>query len=111
MPITIVAWSRFLGEDAGLVFASTIGTPLEPSNVTRRFQAILKRAGLPHQRFHDLRHCCASLMLAQGVPMRIVMDVLGHSQMATTMDLYSHVMPAAHRDAADLIDRILAAEG
>ena len=73
----------------------------------KQFKAILVRAGLPKQRFHGLRHCAASLMRAQGVPMRVVIDVLGHSQMATTADLYSHVMPAAHREAADLMDRML----
>lgn len=93
--------------DNGLVFTTPRGTPLEPSNVLKRFKAILDGAGLPRQRFHDLRHCAASLMLAQGVPMRVVMDILGHTQMATTADLYSHVMPAAHREVADLMDAIL----
>ncbi|WP_204920257.1 tyrosine-type recombinase/integrase [Microlunatus panaciterrae] len=48
-------------------------------------------------RFHDLRHTCASLLLAPGVPPRVVMDVLGHSQSSITMDLYSHLMPSAFR--------------
>lgn len=105
----LLAGSRW--QDRGFVFASTIGTPLEPSNVLKQFKAILERAELPKQRFHDLRHCCASLLLAQGVPARVVMDILGHTQIATTMDLYSHVMPAAQRDAADLMDAILVARG
>jgi integrase len=58
-------------------------------------------------RFHDLRHTCASLLLAQGVSPRVVMDVLGHSQLAITTDLYSHVMPTALREAADAMDRAL----
>lgn len=62
-------------------------------------------AGVRRIRFHDLRHTCASLLLAQGVPPRVVMEVLGHSQLAITMDLYSHVMPTALREAADAIDR------
>lgn len=102
----LLAGSRW--QDSGLVFTSTIGTPLEPSNVLKQFKALLARADLPKQRFHDLRHCCASLLLAQNVPPRVVIDILGHSQIATTMDLYSHVMPAAHRDAADLMDSFLA---
>ncbi len=97
--------------DSGLVFTNTIGGPMEPSNVLKAFKKHLAAAGLPEQRFHDLRHAAASLLLAQGVPPRVVMDILGHSQMATTMDLYSHVMPAAHREAADLMDRILASNG
>jgi integrase len=66
---------------------------------------------LPEQRFHDLRHCAASLLLAQGVPVKVVADILGHSQLATTSDLYAHIFPAAHRDAADLMDQILSPEG
>ena len=58
-------------------------------------------------RFHDLRHTCASLLLAQGVSPRVVIDVLGHSQLSIAMDLYSHVMPSALRDAADAMDRAL----
>jgi integrase len=77
----------------------------EPSNVLKRFKATLAAAGLPQQRFHDLRHYATSFLLAEGVPMRVVMDILGHSQMATTADLYGHVMPAAHRDVAELLDR------
>jgi len=64
---------------------------------------------LPERRFHDLRHYATSFLRAQGVKMRVVVDILGHSQMATTADLYSHVMPAAHRDVADLLDRALEA--
>jgi integrase len=58
-------------------------------------------------RFHDLRHTRASLLLAQGVSPRVVMDVLGECQLSITMDLYSHVMPSALRDAADAMDRAL----
>jgi integrase len=57
--------------------------------------------------FHDLRHTCASLLLAQGVSPRVLMDVLDHSQLSITMDLYSHVMSSALRDAADAMDRAL----
>lgn len=71
----------------------------------------LERAGPPRQRFHDLRHCCASLLLVQRVPPRVVMAILGHSQIALTMDTYSQVMPAMQREAADLMDDILAAGG
>lgn len=92
----------------GLVFTTPIGTPCEPANVTAQFRGIVERSGLPRQRFHDLRHCCASLLAAQGVPPRMVMEVLGHSQLATTMDLYSHIFPEARRETADLMDAILA---
>jgi integrase len=97
-------------EDHDLVFPSRKGTPYDAGELREQFGKLLKRAGLPHQRFHDLRHCCASLLLAQGVPARVVMEILGHTQISTTMDLYSHVMPAARREAADLMDRALAVE-
>jgi integrase len=95
-------------QDGGLVFTNTVCGPLEPSNVLKRFKALLMCAGLPKQRFHDLRHCAAALLIARGVPMRVVMDVLGHSQMATTADLCGHISPAAHREAG-LMDALLLA--
>jgi integrase len=91
----------------GLVFSSSIGTPLEPRNVVRKFHSLLKKAELPYFRFHDLRHACASLLLAQGVPARTVMDILGHSQISLTMNTYAHVMPAMKQDAMDLMESIL----
>jgi len=94
--------------DNSLVFTSGIGTPLEPRNLFRIFKALLRKAGLPDIRFHDLRHSAASLLLAQGVPMRAVMELLGHSSIGTTADIYSHVMPAMMRDVADKMDAILA---
>ena len=93
--------------ERGLVFTTTVGTPLDGRNITRHFQRILADAGLPRKRFHDLRHTCASLLLVQGVHPRVVMDTLGHSQMSTTMDIYSHVMPALQRDAAAQMHRLL----
>ncbi len=84
------------------------GTPLEGSSVTHRFQKLLRRADLPHLRFHDLRHACASLLLAQGVHPRVVMEILGHSQISLTMNTYSHVIPALQRDAAERMGAILA---
>ena len=95
------------GPATGLVFTSTVGTVIEPRNLSRLFDELIAAAGVRRIRFHDLRHRCASLLLAQDVPPRVVMDVLGHSQIAITMDLYSHVMPTALREAADAIDRAL----
>jgi integrase len=93
------------------VFPNAIGGPREPSNVLKRLKARLRAAELPQQRFHDPRHYAASFLLAQGVPIRVVKDILGHTQMATTADLYSNVMPSAHKDVADLLDRSMAANG
>lgn len=85
----------------GLVFISELGTPLDERNVRRALYALLEKAKLPRVRFHDLRHTCASLLLAQGVPARVVMEVLGHSQISLTLDTYSHVSSLVMQDAAD----------
>jgi integrase len=84
---------------------STI-SPLDGTTVTRRFQQVLSSAGFRHQRFHDLRHACASLLLAQGVAPRVVMEVLGHSQISLTMGTYAHVGPALRQSAADKLDAL-----
>ncbi|HEX8511057.1 MAG TPA: tyrosine-type recombinase/integrase [Propionibacteriaceae bacterium] len=94
-------------EDTGLVFTTTIGTVIEPRNLARVLDGLIMAAGVRRIRLHDMRHTCASLLLAQGVPARVVMEVLGHSQLGITMNLYSHVMPSALREAADAIDRVL----
>jgi len=85
----------------GLVFATPIGLPLDGSLVTHALHRQLRRAGLRHQRFHDLRHACASLLLAEGVNPRVVREILGHSQVSLTLNTYSHVIPSLGRDAAD----------
>ncbi len=89
------------------VFTSSTGRPVDQRNVLRMFRRVLKAAGLPRMRFHDLRHSCASLLLAEGVSARVVMETLGHSRISVTMDTYTHVMPALMRDAATAIDRSL----
>jgi integrase len=94
-------------EEHSLVFARANGSPLYGSNLTREFQRMLERAGLRHLRFHDLRHGCASLLIAQGVHPRIVMETLGHSQIGITMNLYSHVLPEVQRQAAVQMDAVL----
>ena len=89
------------------VFTTATGTPLDGTNVTKRLQAVLAAARLPHVTFHALRHTTASLLLAQGVHPRVVMEQLGHSQIALTMNTYSHVIPVLERDAADRLNAIL----
>ena len=90
-----------------LVFASNIGTPLEPRNLDRHFKRMLVKACLPDMRFHDLRHTAASLMLAANVNPRTAADILGHSRISVTLDTYSHVMPAAMHEAADKMSAVL----
>jgi len=101
-----------LGEawrEHGLVFASTIGTPIEPRNINRRWDELRQRAGLTPLRLHDLRHGCATFMLAAGVPSRAIMEVLGHSGISVTMNTYAHVLPALRQEAADAIDELFGA--
>jgi integrase len=80
---------------------------MDATNVTKRLQRRLAAVGLPRMRFHDLRHGAASLLLAQGVAPRVVMEILGHSTIALTMNTYSHVIPELQRDAADRMDALL----
>jgi integrase len=92
------------------VFTSSTGLPLDQRNVLRTFRRILRRARLPKMRFHDLRHSCASLLFAEHIPARVVMETLGHSRISVTMDTYTHAMPALMNDAADAIDRSLGSD-
>jgi integrase len=79
----------------------------DPRSVTRAFQDQLKRAGLPRMRFHDLRHATATLLLAAGVPLRVIQETLGHTNITTTAAVYAHVLPALQRDAAAKLDEAL----
>jgi integrase len=103
----LLAGSRWHEND--LVFPSSIGTPLEPRNLNRHFDQLLSKAGMHHFRLHDLRHYCASLLLAQGVAMKVVSEILGHTQISTTADIYTHILPEIKKEALDLIGRILTA--
>lgn len=96
-------------KETGYVFTTCVGTPVEPGNITRHFAKALETAKLPPMRFHDLRHTCASLLLAQGQQPRVVMEILGHSRISLTMDTYSHVMPSVKREAANVMDGVLRA--
>lgn len=96
---------RPLGVD--LVFRSVTGSALDPSNVAHYLTALTQTAGLGHWHPHELRHSAASLLLAQGVPLKVVSDILGHSSINITADIYSHVLAPAHNDAAAAMDRAL----
>lgn len=90
-----------------LVFTSESGAPIGPRAVHHEFVRLLDQAGVRRVRFHDLRHGAATFLLAQGVPMKVVQEVLGHAQMSMTADLYSHVVPELRRDAADRMGTVL----
>ncbi len=103
------AGGNWQGSD--LVFTSTVGSPLDERNVRRAFKEVLDSAKpkLPKMRIHDLRHTCATLLLAQNVHPKTVQEILGHSQISLTMDTYSTVLPTVSRAAADQMDAVLRA--
>jgi integrase len=95
-------------QDGGLVFASEVGTPINPTNLRRRsFASLLKRAKLPQVRFHDLRHTCATLLLSRNVHPKYVQELLGHANIAITLDTYSHVIPGMGAQAAKAMEDAL----
>jgi integrase len=96
-----------LWRETGLVFATGTGRALDPRNLSTTYHRLLSHVDVPHIRFHDLRHTCATLLLGRGVSPRVVMDILGHSQIAVTMNIYGHVMPAMKQQAAGQIDAAL----
>ena len=94
--------------DRGLVFPNTIGGYADYTNLTpRHFKPLLRRAGLPDVRFHDLRHTCATLLLTKGVHPKIVSEMLGHSSVSITLDVYSHVIPGLGNAAALAMEETL----
>jgi integrase len=90
-----------LWQDHDLVFAQANGRPIESMSDWRSWKDPLREADVREVRLDDGRHTAATLLLSEGVHPRVVMEVLGHGQMRTTTDTYSHVMPALGRDAAD----------
>jgi integrase len=91
-----------------LVFCSAIGSPLTSNGQVRStLRRIIRHAGLPMIRFHDLRHTCATLALASNVNPKVVSEMLGHSTVAITLDVYSHVLPDMQQDAAAAVAAML----
>jgi len=87
------------------VFVRKNGLPMDPSTVTHKFKTIAKAAGFSELRFHDLRHTHASLLLARKVHPKVVQERLGHSSIAITMDIYSHLIPSLQQEAADVVGK------
>ena len=94
--------------DEDLVFANETGGKLDPSHQTAVFKVALSRAGLPAIRFHDLRHSAATLLLTKGIHPKVVSEMLGHSTVTLTLDVYSHYTPVLHDQAAAAMDDLLA---
>ncbi|MGP3636856.1 tyrosine-type recombinase/integrase [Streptomyces sp. 24-1644] len=94
-------------QEGGHVFVTRTGRPVEPRNVYRSFTRVAESAGLRVIRLHDARHGCATILTAAGVAPRVVMEILGHSQISITMDVYTHVVQDTQREAISHMDRLL----
>jgi integrase len=86
--------------DSGFIFTTPLGGPLDPRNLLRAFKKVCIEAGLGDWHLHELRHSAASLMLAQGVKLQVVSEVLGHSSIRMTADVYGHILDPDRRSAA-----------
>jgi integrase len=94
-------------DDEGLIFTAVNGIPASDSSVRKDFARCLRAAGLSPMRLHDLRHSCATILLAAGLPVNVVSEIMGHSSAAITWSVYGHTLPATRRVAADAMDRAL----
>jgi integrase len=96
-----------LWTDTGFIFTTNNGTPIDPRNLNREFVTICKQAGLEHWHPHEVRHSAASLMLASGVKLQVVSEVLGHASIRMTADVYGHILATDREAAADAMDQAL----
>ena len=103
----LLAGSRWV--DSGYVFTTTVGTPLDGPAVTKHLHRFLARAGLPDLTLHDLRHVYGSTLVADGVSLKVVAELLGHQDAALTLRTYSHALPETKRDAVRRLDAIVEA--
>lgn len=91
----------------GLVFTTVAGFPVHGTNLLPEFYGHLARLGLPRVTVHDLRHSAATMMLAAGVPLAVIADLLGHASIRVTADLYGHVVPELRTDAIERLEQAL----
>jgi len=94
-------------QDLDFVFATSLGTPLDARYVIRAFEDAIAAAGLPRQRFHDLRHAYATLMIEDGEDLAVVSKSLGHANLSTTADINAHLTPAMQQRSGTRMDAIL----
>lgn len=93
--------------EQGIVFCNLDGGHMNPERMVTVFHKLLADAGLPDMRFHDLRHSAATILLVAGVHPKVVQERMGHTTIALTMDIYSHVLPSMQQEVAEKIDEML----
>jgi integrase len=99
-------------EEHDYVFCTPQGKHLSPGHdVLVQLKELLKKAGLPDIRFHDLRHSTASLLLSKGVHPKVVQEILGHSEISMTLDTYSHILPTMQQEAISKLNDVLREQG
>lgn len=91
----------------GTVVVTQVSTPVDPQNLTRSFRELTERAGLPHIKIHAMRHIAATILKELNVPVKDVQMILGHSNILTTLNIYQHGTPEAHRTAISAIENRL----
>ena len=89
------------------MFVTDVGKPCDPRNALRALTTAARQAGLPHVGLHTLRHSAASVMLSEGVPISVVSQILGHSGISITADVYGHIAPDVSRSALDILGAAL----
>lgn len=99
------AWEGTAEDDR--IFTNEVGRPIFPTSLTQWMRKFIKRTGLPSSSVHSLRHTYASLLIAEGTPLVVVSSNLGHAQVSTTSDIYSHVIASAEAKAAQVTDKFL----
>ena len=102
-----VLGNAYCRKDADYVCLNALGELFTPDYVSNRFATILRQNDLKHIRFHDLRHSCASLLVAQGVQMKLIQQWLGHSNISTTANIYSHLDFNSKISSANVMDGVL----
>jgi integrase len=93
--------------DNDLVFPTTVGTPMDPDNLSKMNKELCRRAGLPTMRFHDSRHTAATLLINEGVPLEVIQQLLGHSSAQVTNQIYAKIKEGPLRQAANVMERVL----